>query len=228
MSLHYASIEAERKFPGGGLGFARVADALLRERRADEAMPLLAQGVRRHPDYIAGYLVLGRACKDAGRIPEAKAAFENALRLDGRCPAALSLLAWIEETQKESADHARHAAALAEQEPWDEDFQAAVHRIPVSPEPAKPAPIVARVDHFAKSNPKPDPVALNMDEDEDFEEDEDAGDAVPHVATVTLAEIYFQQGLKDQALQIYRQLLERQPNDETVKKRLMEIEASTA
>jgi cytochrome c-type biogenesis protein CcmH/NrfG len=43
-----------------------------------------------------------------------------------------------------------------------------------------------------------------------------------------LAEIYFQQGLKEQAAQIYRQLLERQPGDPAVKRRLDEIEASIA
>ena len=65
------------------------------------------------------------------------------------------------------------------------------------------------------------------DEDEGYPEEE----AVPegagaNVATVTLAEIYFQQGLKEQALQIYRQLLEREPGNDSVRKRIQEIEAT--
>jgi tetratricopeptide (TPR) repeat protein len=47
-----------------------------------------------------------------------------------------------------------------------------------------------------------------------------------NVATVTLAEIYFQQGLREQALQIYRQLLELEPGNDSVRSRINEIEAS--
>ncbi len=62
-------------------------------------------------------------------------------------------------------------------------------------------------------------------EEEPLEEED--GEAIPtNVATVTLAEIYFQQGLKEQALQIYRQLLDREPENEAAKKRIAEIEAS--
>lgn len=65
--------------------------------------------------------------------------------------------------------------------------------------------------------------------EEDLAEAEIDVDSLPHVATVTLAEIYFQQGLKEQAAQIYRQLLERPgPEDASVRKRLEEIENSTS
>jgi hypothetical protein len=66
---------------------------------------------------------------------------------------------------------------------------------------------------------------LEMEEESDAGESETAFEP-PNVATVTLAEIYFQQGLKEQALQIYRQLLEREPDNETARKRIEEIEAS--
>jgi tetratricopeptide (TPR) repeat protein len=79
------------------------------------------------------------------------------------------------------------------------------------------------------------PLALSKqisDDDDDGypEEDEEDGDgsrsAVANVATVTLAEIYFQQGLKEHALQIYRRLLEREPGNQSVGKRIQEIVAS--
>jgi hypothetical protein len=69
------------------------------------------------------------------------------------------------------------------------------------------------------------------DEEEGYPEDEEMpsqsqSGAGANVATVTLAEIYFQQGLREQALQIYRQLLEREPENESVRKRIEEIEAT--
>ena len=87
------------------------------------------------------------------------------------------------------------------------------------------------MDHLAdalpKMSPKAEPSFASKIADEDLEQDEIEEDgAVPNIATVTLAEIYFQQGLKEQAAQIYRRLLERQPDNETVKKRLEEIEFS--
>jgi cytochrome c-type biogenesis protein CcmH/NrfG len=61
-----------------------------------------------------------------------------------------------------------------------------------------------------------------LDDEEAFEP------GTTSIATVTLAEIYFTQGLKEQALQIYRQLLDREPDNESAKKRIQEIEASKA
>jgi hypothetical protein len=69
------------------------------------------------------------------------------------------------------------------------------------------------------------PPILEMEEDLPGEEGAEAEEP-PNVATVTLAEIYVQQGLKEQALQIYRQLLEREPENEAVRKRIEEIEAT--
>jgi tetratricopeptide (TPR) repeat protein len=69
-----------------------------------------------------------------------------------------------------------------------------------------------------------------MSDEEDAYPDEDdlaaQSGAGANVATVTLAEIYFQQGLREQALQIYRQLLEREPENDSVRKRIEEIEAT--
>jgi hypothetical protein len=79
----------------------------------------------------------------------------------------------------------------------------------------------------ATSEPSPAQWDPPVHEDEDLPEDEDPAN-LPHIATVTLAEIYFQQGLKEQAAQIYRQLLERQPGDPSTKRRLEEIETSIA
>ena len=72
------------------------------------------------------------------------------------------------------------------------------------------------------------PLAPLEDEEGAPEDEENAPQSAAgaNVATVTLAEIYFQQGLREQALQIYRQLLEREPGNESVRTRIQEIEAS--
>ena len=100
---------------------------------------------------------------------------------------------------------------------------------------------IPEIDKAAAAPPVPETVpeagstgslelAPMLDEEEGYPADDEmpAQDAGANVATVTLAEIYFQQGLKEQALQIYRQLLEREPENESVRKRIAEIEASQA
>jgi tetratricopeptide (TPR) repeat protein len=87
---------------------------------------------------------------------------------------------------------------------------------------------IGGVSDASSSRPAPE-LAPMTDEEEGYPEDEEMpsqGGAGANVATVTLAEIYFQQGLREQALQIYRQLLEREPENDTVRKRIAEIEAA--
>jgi tetratricopeptide (TPR) repeat protein len=83
---------------------------------------------------------------------------------------------------------------------------------------------------FAQPPQQPAPeLAPMMDEEDGYPEEEEMSPqtgAGANVATVTLAEIYFQQGLREQALQIYRQLLEREPENDSVRKRIEEIEAT--
>ena len=80
-----------------------------------------------------------------------------------------------------------------------------------------------------RANDKPAPdLAPMLDEEDNYPDEEEMGaeaGAGANVATVTLAEIYFQQGLREQALQIYRQLQEREPENDSVRKRIEEIEA---
>jgi pilus assembly protein FimV len=83
--------------------------------------------------------------------------------------------------------------------------------------------------HASASPAAASELAPMQDEEDGYPEEEEMPSqsaAGANVATVTLAEIYFQQGLKEQALQIYRQLLEREPENDSVRKRIEEIEAS--
>jgi tetratricopeptide repeat protein len=43
--------------------------------------------------------------------------------------------------------------------------------------------------------------------------------------SATLAELYFNQGFTDKAVEVYRQLLEREPGNERLRRRLAELQA---
>jgi hypothetical protein len=50
-------------------------------------------------------------------------------------------------------------------------------------------------------------------------------DPEPDLNSSTLAELYFNQGFTDQAIDVYRQISEREPGNERVQARLRELEA---
>lgn len=177
-------------------GFARRAEALHVQGQSLDALALLTAGARRFPGDVTALLVLARVCRDIGRDDEAHAWIDQALRLDPACPAALVFF-----TQRET----REAAPTPKPS--------------VATPVAAPARVSPRVESVSVAAVSPRTFAAR-EEDEELEIEEDSA---PHVATVTLAEIYLQQGLKEQAAQIYRQLVERQPDDEAAQKRLQEI-----
>ena len=49
--------------------------------------------------------------------------------------------------------------------------------------------------------------------------------AEPALASLTLAELYFNQGFTDKAIDVYRQMLEREPDNERAQARLTELQA---
>ncbi|HLU69910.1 MAG TPA: tetratricopeptide repeat protein [Fibrobacteria bacterium] len=214
-------------------GFARRAEALHAQGDSEGALRLLTAGVRRFPGDVTALLVMAGVCRETGREPEARDWLRAARRLDPGCPAA------------RAADAGEATAAIAEPPPAPEVAPASAFtpRTPVPPVPAEPvsdasdavdvsdvSDVMARLQPEARIVPRtpatPVPSPFNFPDvgEEDEEEEFEIGEnSAPHIATVTLAEIYLQQGLKEQATQIYRQLLERQPDDESVRERLQDI-----
>jgi hypothetical protein len=78
--------------------------------------------------------------------------------------------------------------------------------------------------------PQPGPrqrfrVAHHLDTVEPMAALVDPSPEAPVLSTPTLAELYFDQGFKDKAIQVYEELLEREPQNERARARLIEIKA---
>lgn len=202
-------------------GFARRAEALHAHGDSEGALRLLTAGVHRFPGDVTALLVMAGVCRETGREPEARDCLRAARRLDPGCPAARAADAGGTKAVVTGPSSAADAAPAAASAPIP----------PAAPVPTEPShDVMARLQPQARIVPStpspavPSPFVFpdegEEDEEEVFEFDENSA---PHIATVTLAEIYLQQGLKEQAAQIYRQLLERQPEDESVRERLQDI-----
>ncbi len=202
-------------------GFARRAEGLHLRGDSAAALRILTAGAARDPGDLTTRLVLARVCRETGREDEARDWLESALRSDPDCPAALFQLSELLEGLEETGAAAHRdplRTRLRTQEPWDSGYEVADavvfrNEVPASAPRLEPRAV-----------PKDTTPTFTFPVREEEEEPEIEENSAPHVATVTLAEIYLQQGLKEQAAQIYRQLLERQPGDDSVRRRLQEIE----
>lgn len=181
------------------LSYAREGERLHLRGETEESLRVLTAGAMRFPGDVTGRLVLARVCRESGRAHQARDWLESVLRDDAECPSARLQLAEIVG----GIEGEHHFGQLRAQEPWDEGFRSGGWDA---------APVADAA------------TAYEEETEYDEAEAEIDVDSLPHVATATLAEIYLQQGLKEQAAQIFRQLLELHPGDASVKKRLEEIE----
>ncbi|MDZ7361802.1 MAG: tetratricopeptide repeat protein [candidate division KSB1 bacterium] len=70
------------------LTFGRVADALLKMDRVDEAIQLCEDGLRRHPSYVTGHMVLGKCYLKKKLFDQAEKEFKRVLLFDPKYLAA--------------------------------------------------------------------------------------------------------------------------------------------
>jgi tetratricopeptide (TPR) repeat protein len=72
--------------------FAPLAEALRETGDFSQAETVAANGIRRHPQYVGGYVALGRVLMDQGRFNEAMPILKKASELDPENLLALQLL----------------------------------------------------------------------------------------------------------------------------------------
>jgi tetratricopeptide (TPR) repeat protein len=73
------------------LTFGRVADALMKLGRIDEAIQLCEDGLRRHPSYVTGHMVLGKCYLKKKLFDQAEKEFKRVLLFDPKYLAAHKL-----------------------------------------------------------------------------------------------------------------------------------------
>jgi tetratricopeptide (TPR) repeat protein len=93
--------------------FARLADAFRQSEHIEEAIELCHRGLRHHPDYVSGHIVLGQCYLDLDQLDEAREAFLRALALDEENVLVLKSLGSILFRQGKFREaHGRYCQAL--------------------------------------------------------------------------------------------------------------------
>lgn len=188
--------------------FAPLADAFRKEGRLEEAVEVCRKGVRRHPDYPSGHVVLGKCHFDVGEVDEAADSFRRVLELDANNLVALKYLGMIEAgrgRQDRAREYFKHILVL---DPENKEIRSLLEDLHADAAPATP-PAEVEDDDF-----EGEPISLGAG-DEEMSDD---------LATKTLADIYAAQGYRDKALKIYREVLRTQPDNEEIRQKLDDLE----
>ena len=178
-------VERYKKAPESRL-FAPLADAYRKNGELDEAIELCEKGLERFPDYASARVILGKCFYDKGATERARDEFARVLETDPDNMVARKYMGEIllaENKKEEAAAHFRHLLSV---DPTNEEVSKTLDEI--------------------ESQFKVKEIDLS---DKKHVRDERPGE----LATMTLAGIYAAQGYYNKALKIYRDILQKEPEN---------------
>lgn len=115
-----------------GRGFVNLADAYRRVGDRMEALRILRDGLRRHPELGSGYVVRGWVYVEEGDPADAQAAFRAALEVDPHNVSALRGLGDVLAREGEAAEAAVVLKVLLPLDPLDGDLPGRIQELEVS------------------------------------------------------------------------------------------------
>lgn len=188
--------------------FVPLAEAYRQIGLLDDALEAARMGTAMLPQFSPGYATLGRILGQMGRIDEAMSVFARALSIDRQSQSALVGLARLHLVRGERDLARKILEQAAEFHPEDEMVESMLVALDL-PRPWKveAPPVVEQppVVSVAGEEPAAEPVS---------------GEPIP---TATLAEIYAKQGLVDQAVRVYEEILRQEPNNAAAIHRLADL-----
>jgi tetratricopeptide (TPR) repeat protein len=219
--------------------FARLSEVYLKVGLVADALHTARQGVAKHPGYLAGQRALAMACNANGLHEESRSILEKVTAATPEDTAAQKLLAslYVETGDKSSA--IRAYMTLLDFRPEDVQCKTQLEKLQQDdmvevPQAAVPSvPVVCE----EKVEVEQEEEIYDLSEDDIVSDEEDASTpyveppALPVAAerhdplsTLTLAELYEQQGFIAKALDIYRSILAEDPANAQLQAKISQLE----
>lgn len=193
----------------------RLAGLLLRAGRTEEARRLCERAVLTYPDYPTAHLILGKCYLASNQFAEASSSFKRVLSILPDCLPAQQFLRDLNRSGREELGVLPSGGRAISGErdlPTDtnlpEGGEFSGETASRSEEGLEEIEMLAEKLLNVK-RPAPD---LNAREGEDLNVEERSQDA--EIVSETMAEIYASQGAVDEAIRIYRMLIEKRPEEE--------------
>jgi pentatricopeptide repeat protein len=176
--------------------FLPLAEEYRRLGRLVESEKVCKEGLQRHPHYHSARVLLGRTLLEMDRLEESSTEFRAVLEAEPQNLLAGRLLAGIYRNQGRWSEALETFRKLQTFYPDDAEVRAQVYQLERGPDEDSPSPA-----------PQSPPASEGQDA----------------LATNTLAEIYFRQGLVDRAVAVYENMLRADPDNRAVRRRITEI-----
>ena len=191
------------KDPGSTI-FVSLAETYRKMGMFDDARQIISKGLELHPDFSPAHIVVARVLCQKEDFEDSVAAFEKALELDSESLAALVGYARVRILLGQE-DRARDILLRARSlSPADPVINKLLLSLPEEP-------------------PASQPVSEEVGAEEEVEEKAQTAEPSPLLSS-TLAELYLKQGLKEEALNIYRKLSTQSPDDLSLRRKIKELE----
>ena len=221
--------------------FAPLAELYRKLGLLDDAVHVAKRGIEAHPEYVGGYMALGRTLFEMGMKDESKAALERVVKVTPDNFLAQKLLSQIYIEQGDDASAEKALQVLVLLNPDDVEgklmLEALVRAAAKREEPERES---IADEGFSFENAE----TLNTchfveacSENHGFDEAQspESSDELQMVtafalsrkdplATVTVAELYVKQGVLDRAIEVYRELIESDPDNDELKMRIIELQ----
>jgi len=236
--------------------FAPLSELYRKLGLLDDAVAVATRGIEAHPEYIGGFMALGRALFEQGNRDQAKTALEKVVLATPENLLAQRILSQLyqEEGNLSAAERALHL--LVSFNPEDRESALALEVLRRSIPPAGetvPLPVttmfkteVSTVTELAEVDFTPDaeqpassPKSDGSNTGADYElvevpavadeqvlatgERPDAEAGIVPLATVTLADLYEGQGFFEKALEVYNDLLQKDPDNRLLQERVNQL-----
>jgi tetratricopeptide (TPR) repeat protein len=174
----------------GAIIFAVLGSLYARKYKFDKAIEVLAKGVRNFPNYFSARILLSKCYLAKGDVEAAIDETNGILRVDPYNVAALNLLGDVLRDGRRYDEAGEHYGKILEIEPENTDVQYKLHLL----------------EQLAETPPESagEAEAVELEPAEAPEEG---------LVTVTLAEVYAEQGLLDKAASIIRRVVKQNPDD---------------
>jgi len=242
--------EATLAKDSGSYCFAPLAELYRKLGLIDEAIAVAKLGCDLHPDYVGGQIALGRACLEKGLTGEGKDALEKVVSIAPDNMLALKLLSRMYVEQGNSTAAGRTLQLILSQSPDDIESKALLKSLEGVEWDEEPGGLFASsVAEIVKEENEviiDDAEIIEELGDEDLFEAEfefslsdgksslDETDAdierrpspKSPLSTITMAELYVSQGFIKRALTVYREMVDADPDNAALKKRLYELKTA--
>ena len=189
--------------------FVPLAEAYRQIGLLDDALAAARMGTTMLPHFSPGFATLGRILGQMGRVDEAMNAYARALSIDRQSQSALIGLARLHLIRGDR-EMARHILLqAAEFHPQDEMVENMLVALDLPRPWLEESPAALAEQPAVASAAAEEPAAETV-----------GGEPIP---TATLAEIYAKQGLVDQAVHVYEEILRLEPDNAAAAHRLAEL-----